>query len=125
MPVYTSHCKTCDNHIEYVRTISNRNDTPECCGTSSNKVLDTPMVSAMAFSGHKGFMLPTAENAGAGTWIESGADFKRYIRENNIIVGDECKQEQTYQRERRIVREREQRRSQVTEVVNRAFGSNA
>jgi hypothetical protein len=112
----------CFEKHEYIRTIANRNDTPICCNTPTNKTLDTPMVSAMAWTGHQGFMVPSSENGGKGTWIESGSQYNRWIKDNNKIVGNEGISEVNYQKkqiEKKVASERHQA---VVEVVNKAIG---
>ena len=123
MPTYSSKCNACGSKYEYIRTISTRNDTPVCCEASTEKTLDTPMVSAMAFTGHKGFFLPTAENNGRGTWIESGSQYNKYIRENNLMVGDEAKQEQERKSTQRAETVKKERRATVEAVVSKALNN--
>jgi predicted nucleic acid-binding Zn ribbon protein len=86
MPLYSSHCTSCGTDHSYVRTISARNDTPTCCGKPTDKVIDTPMIGAMAFTGHKGFV---ANATGESQWLESGSDIKRYMKENNFVTQGE------------------------------------
>lgn len=98
MPIYTSKCSVCNKSQDYFRKIDDRADTPECCGKKTAKSLDTPMVSAMIWTGWKGVHMPDGKNGGQGTWIEDGAQYKKYIKQNNYLVGDEGQQEASIQR---------------------------
>jgi predicted nucleic acid-binding Zn ribbon protein len=86
VPLYTSHCDSCGSDHSYVRTIANRNDTPLCCDKQTAKVLDLPMIGALAFTGHKGFVASATADS---KWIESGSDLKRYMNENNFVTEGE------------------------------------
>ena len=55
-------------------------------------MLDTPMVSAMTWTGHQGFHAPDGVN-GVGTWIESGSDYKKYMDKNGLVPASEGEQE--------------------------------
>lgn len=100
MPLYTSHCGECGQFHSYVRTVAERNSTPECCGKPSEKRLDTPMIGAMSFGGHKGFV---ADATDTPTWIESGSAMKRYMKENDLVPTGEASQEARIRREAREV----------------------
>lgn len=91
MPLYSARCEQCGSTTSYVRKIDERNDTPSCHGPMSRQ-LDAPMVSAMAWTGHKGFALP------GGGWIEDGTAFKRHMRENDVLPESEGRQEAAIQR---------------------------
>jgi predicted nucleic acid-binding Zn ribbon protein len=86
MPTYTAKCSVCSTHHDYVRRVADRDDTPLCCETKTDKQLSTPQISAMAFGGHKGFV---TDATGTPRWIENGSDLKRYMRENNLTVPEE------------------------------------
>lgn len=117
MPTYQSKCPICNTKHEYIRTVANRNDVPNCCGKPTIRTLDTPMVSAMSFTGHKGMHMPDAKN----TWIEDGAAYKKYIKENNLIVGNEGKQEAAMNKARLEKQADIDRRKTVEEVVNKSM----
>ena len=82
MPTYTAKCPVCSTHHDYVRRVADREDTPSCCETRTVKQLATPQISAMAFTGHKGFV---ADATGTPQWIDSGSDLKRYMKENSFV----------------------------------------
>ena len=41
MPIYESLCKTCGEYHEYVASVANCRNTPDCCGTPTEKVIRT------------------------------------------------------------------------------------
>lgn len=100
MPLYTSRCSECGQTHSYVRTVAERNSTPECCSLATEKVLDMPMIGALAFTGHKGFL---AEATSTPTWIESGTDLKRYLKQHDLVPTHEASQEARIRREAREV----------------------
>jgi len=63
-------------------------NTPVCCGKKTKKViLSPPAVGAMSFGREKSFYMTD------GTFIDSGAQYKRYMKDNNKIPADEGAQE--------------------------------
>lgn len=99
MPTYSSYCHECGTQHEYFARMADALNTPVCCGVKTEKNLNaTPQISAMAFQGGKGYTITDGKNGGKGTWIESGQDLKRYVKENNLLVGDEGPQEAAIQR---------------------------
>jgi len=118
MPTYVAHCSNCGAEHDYIRSIANRNDTPICCGVPTVKGLTTPAISAMTFTGHKGFHMPDGKN-GKGTWIESGQDYKRYLRENNKIPASEAEAEARIQRKHAEAADNKKRREAVIKAVEK------
>lgn len=100
MPLYTSRCSECGQMRSYVRTVAERNNTPLCHDKPTEKVLDMPMIGAMAFTGHKGFL---AQASDTPTWIESGTDLKRYMKKHDLVPTHEAAQEAHIRREAREV----------------------
>lgn len=94
MPLYSSYCPTCRKTQTYFQTVANRANTPICCDGQTTKTLDSPMVGALGFTGHKGFIAN-------GQWIESGADYKKFLEKNNYIPASEGHREAEIQRENR------------------------
>lgn len=44
MPTYQSVCMTCGKYHEYIRTVAEMRNTPECCGAQTDKrLLTAPM----------------------------------------------------------------------------------
>jgi len=100
MPTYSSVCSACGKTYEYVSRIVDRGNTPRCCDKPTDKVLDAPRVSAMAWTGHKGFHVPDGVN-GKGTWIEDGAAYHRYLKQHNKIPASEGVREAEIQKANR------------------------
>jgi len=117
MPTYVAHCRTCGTDHDYIRSIANRNDTPICCGTPAVKGLTAPAISAMSFTGHKGFHMPDGKN-GKGTWIESGQDYKKYLRDNNKMPASEAAAEAQIQKKNAEAADNKKRREAVIKAVN-------
>lgn len=47
MPIYQAVCLTCGKYHEYIRRAADCRDTPECCGTATDKrILSAPMMRA-------------------------------------------------------------------------------
>ena len=44
MPTYEAQCPTCTKVHLYVATIEQRNDTPQCCGVATDKILSATRV---------------------------------------------------------------------------------
>lgn len=87
MPTYSAVCNCCGKSQSYVRKIADRNDTPICCNEQTQRQIDSPQISAMVWTGHKGLHMTD------GKWIESGTDFKKYARDKNLIPAHEGYQE--------------------------------
>lgn len=86
MPQYLSKCDVCGSKHIYMSKIDNRNITPQCCGISTERVIETPQISAMCWQGHKGCMVN-------GRWIEDGATYNKMMRDGNYISAEEGKQQ--------------------------------
>ena len=119
MPTYVSHCSSCDTRYDYIRRIADREQTPECCGAPTIKGLTTPAISAMAFTGHRGFYMPDGKNGGRGSWIESGQDYKKYLRDNNKIPSSEAASEAALQKKNAEVADNKKRREAVIKAVEK------
>jgi hypothetical protein len=94
----------------YFQTIANRADTPVCCEMQMSKMLDTPMVGAMAFTGHQGFVAD-------GNWIEDGASYKKFMDKNKYIPASEGHREAEIQRENHAKRDDKKLEAAVVEAV--------
>jgi hypothetical protein len=73
----------------------------------------------MAFTGHKGFHMPDGKQGGKGTWIESGQDYKKYLRDNNKMPSHEAAAEAQIQKKNAVDADNKKRRAAVIEAVNR------
>jgi predicted nucleic acid-binding Zn ribbon protein len=119
MPTYTAHCSTCGHEQDYIRSIANRNDTPLCCDAPMVKGLTAPAISAMAFTGHKGFHMPDGKHGGKGTWIESGQDYKKYLKDNDKLPASEGAAESRLQKRNADAADSKKRREAVIKAVER------
>ena len=117
MPTYVSRCHTCDTSYDYIRKVADRHQTPECCGVPTAMGLTTPAIGAMSFSGHKGFHMPDGKQGGKGTWIESGNDYKKYLRDNNKMPAHEAEAESKIQKKNITAADDKKRRDAVIKVV--------
>jgi hypothetical protein len=79
--------------------------------------LTTPAIGAMSFSGHKGFHMPDGKQGGKGTWIESGNDYKKYLRDNNKMPAHEAESEAKIQKKNIAAADDKKRRDAVIKVV--------
>jgi predicted nucleic acid-binding Zn ribbon protein len=118
MPTYTGKCEVCGELHTYIRKVADRNDTPECCGAKTTKVLDTPEISAMAWTGHKGMVM--YDKDAKPVHIEDGAAYHRYLRDNNKIPESEGRREAEIQKANREAKQKEQLRKDVETVVRAA-----
>lgn len=73
MPVYEASCPKCGAHHEYIRSVANYLDTPECCGVKTDKRIFSPPMGMVD--------IPAYESPASGKWITSRSerreDFKR------------------------------------------------
>ena len=119
MPTYSAICPTCGTSHDYIRKVDQRNDVPMCCGVLTSRSLTAPMVSAMVFTEHKGFHLPDGKHGGKGTWIGSGQDYKKYLKDTNGMPGQEGKQESARIIANKAEETKKQRRKDVESVVSK------
>lgn len=119
MPTYVAICPHCESEADFIRKVDDRDDTPLCCGAKMVRQgawYVAPDISAMAFTGHKGMVVH--EN-GQAKWLETGADYKRFIKENNKLVGEEAVQEAEHQRKNIQAADKKARRQAVIEAVKK------
>lgn len=110
MPLYSSKCNKCGTAHTYYKTVAERADTPLCCEEKTFKTLDSPMVGAMAFTGHQGFVAD-------GKWIEDGASYKKFMDKNKFIPASEGHREAEIQRENHAKRDDKKLEAAVVEAV--------
>jgi hypothetical protein len=102
LPIYVSKCGVCNRNHDYFKPIDLRHETPMCCDTQTQKIIVPVEIGAMCFNGHKGFHLPDGKGPNMqGTYIETGAQYKKYMRDNNKIPHDEYCQELEVQKKNR------------------------
>ena len=112
MPMYTSQCAVCARQQTYFKSVAKRAETPMCHDLPTLKVIDTPMIGAMSFSGHKGFEAP-----GAQKWIEDGASMKKYMNQHGYISESEGAREAQIQRNRKSAADDAKLDAAVTSAV--------
>lgn len=83
------------------------------------KGLTAPAISAMAFTGHKGFHMPDGQHGGKGTWIESGQDYKKYLKEHNKLPASEGAAEARLQKRNADAADNKKRRQAVIKAVEK------
>lgn len=68
MPTYESECRTCGKYHEYMQSIADRNQTPECCGSPTTRGVFTPPMGFVQFpaAGGQGYVSHTS-----GKWIDT------------------------------------------------------
>lgn len=119
MPTYVSRCEECGTEHNYIRKVAERNDTPVCCEAPTVKQLVAPEVGAMSFSGHKGVYMPDGKNGGKGTWIETGADYKNFLKKTGCVPTSDYKGEPERIRANQERENAKKRREAVVEAVKR------
>ena len=110
MPMYSALCEVCKTPQTYFQTVGNRASTPTCCEQQMTKTLDSPMVSAMAWSGWKGFYAN-------GQYIEDGAQYKKFLAKNDFIPASEGHQEAAIQKRNKEIADDKKLTAAVTSAV--------
>jgi hypothetical protein len=111
MPIYAGICSKCGAKQDYYRTISLRNETPQCCGEPITRVIEAPMVGSMSFSGtHKSVEIN-------GIQFDNGAQIKKYMKENNFIPETEATSEAKYQQKEKEKADNKHLKQSVLQAV--------
>jgi len=111
MPTYTAHCATCDTHIDFVRKVDERDNTPECCGKKSTRVLAAPMIPAMGLVDHY------KVQGGDGKTYYGADAYKKYLKANDLLPASELKGEAEYQKKEAEKKRRTEIRNDVIEAA--------
>jgi hypothetical protein len=78
--IYEAQCKKCKKVHEFMATVAERNNTPMCCGKQTERVILTPPeVGAMNWGREKSVTMPD------GTFIETGSEYKKYLKDHNKV----------------------------------------
>lgn len=96
MPTYSCRCNQCGRRDTFISKVDDRNNTPTCCDAPTERLLDTPMVGAQTWTGHKAVQMTD------GTWIESGASYEKYLKQNNKIPASEGQREAEIQQANKL-----------------------
>ena len=118
MPIYHSLCHKCGTYHEYVAKVADYLNSPDCCGEKTEKQIDCPMIGAMTFSGWKGFN----NVAAPGTpWVESGSEYKKWLKDNNKIPMSEGQQEADRVSAQKQVEDKKKRKEAVRKAADQIF----
>lgn len=79
MPTYVCRCVKCDKTIEYLSTVDERNNMPECCGPTE-RVLTIPRV-IMDIQPYQ--TAAADKETGKQVFIKSRSEHKAFLRRNN------------------------------------------
>jgi hypothetical protein len=60
MPEYESVCLKCGKYHTYISTVSSRNETPTCCGTSTDKRILTAAMGVMDYQPWEAYESPAS-----------------------------------------------------------------
>lgn len=114
MPTYVARCKTCGETQDFIRKVDDRDDTPEHCGAAMTRLGSwavAPLVGAMNWSGHQGMFVN-------GKWAETGADYKRIMKQDKLLSGTEGPREAEIQAKNKQERIDKKRREAVVDAVH-------
>lgn len=115
MASYTAHCAKCDTLIDFYRRIDDRDNTPECCGASTTRLIAAPMIPQMGLADH--YKIVT----GSGQVCYGKHDYQKYLDKNGLVPQSEIKGEAQYQR----AESEKKRRSEVRkDVIKAVTGTN-
>lgn len=79
MPFYTYHCKRCDAVQDGYRSVSQRHDSPDCCGEPTALCIVAPAVQPDV----PGYASPVT-----GKWVEGKSARREDLRRNGCIPYD-------------------------------------
>lgn len=85
MPVYESKCGKCGRIHEYVRTIAEYDQTPECCGEKTIKVILSSPMAVMD--------IPAYQSPVTGKWIDSRKQRNEDLKRNGCRPWEGIEQE--------------------------------
>lgn len=119
MPIYTYACQGCGSVFDKFTSKSATIETTPAlaceCGTDANRIPHSSMVGALCFTGHKGVRMPDAQ----GTWIEDGAQYKKYLKDNNQIPASEAAGEAERSRANALAADDKARKAAVVAAVQK------
>lgn len=113
--IYEAMCTQCDHVEDYSASVADRDKSlPKHCGKKMQRVLLTPpQVGAMTWTGWKGMVVN-------GRYIDSGSEYKRYLKSNDLIPTSEANQQADHVRKQRAMKEEKQLNDTVERVVSQA-----
>lgn len=110
MPTYTAHCKVCDTHIDYIRKVDDRDNTPDHCGQKTERVFTACMIPQMGLADH--YKIVRGSNVMYGR-----DDYLRYLKKNGLQPSSELKGEAEHQKAQIEKKAAETRRADVADIV--------
>lgn len=114
MPTYTAQCTSCGTQQDFIRKVDDRDNAPDCCSRPMERLgayAIAPAIGAMTWTGHKAVRMLD------GRWIESGAEYHRYLKETNSIPASEGAREAEIQKENLKREHAKVRRKAVEDAV--------
>ena len=112
MPIYEAVCPKCGKYHEYVRTMSQCTDTPECCGVKTEKRI---------FSAPFGVVdIPAYQSPVTGRWINSRAERTEDLKRNGCRPWEGLEQEKK-EAERQRAYQEEKEDAKLTQSVEMAY----
>jgi len=84
MPMkYDSECPICGKHYEYRARIKDRNNTPECCGQPTKRVIVPPMLQASTAKEYQAYKCPHS-----GDLITSKKTRREVMAKHNLVEAE-------------------------------------
>lgn len=112
--LYEAQCSKCHTMHEYFSSVADREITPVCCGKHTVKgIFSAPMVGAMSWGREKAVTMPD------GTFIETGSEYKRYMKNNKKISADEGHAEAERARKRKKAEFKKQLHNTVVDTYDK------
>ena len=111
MPTYTAHCAVCDSHIDFVRKVEQRDDTPTHCNKPTSRILAAPMIPAMGLVDHY------VVRGGDGKDYYGAGAYKKYLKDNDLVPQSELKGEAQYQKKEAEKKRRTEIRKDVIDAA--------
>ena len=108
MPTYTAVCPKCKNEIDYLRKISDRNDTPICdCGTKTEKIITACMVPVMPIAESMNVVSPID-----GSVLRSKSDYDAHCKKHKVLPMSEFEG---------VKAEQKDNKADIAEAVSKAY----
>jgi len=116
MPIYSAKCSNpdCTKEQTYFSKIDDRNTTPGCedCGSPTERLLDTPMVTAMGLSDHFQVRSPID-----GSMIYGRSDYYAHMKKHNVVPESDLRGEAEHRQKAAKKEAKEQRRKTIEQIV--------
>lgn len=117
MPLYSAKCSShdCNKNQTYFSKIADRNTTPACdgCGSPTERVLDTPMITAMGLSDHFQVVSPID-----GTTLYGRSAYYDHMKKHNVVPESELRGEAEHRQKAMKKEQAKQRKATIEKVVS-------